>query len=215
MNDISQYKSVVGGGKVSPIGAVILIAPRLPGVQPSESQGTITTVNPTFFDVENWQAEEAFLEAPLACGGQLGATASRRIGYAYTFTFDVILDLRKQPEISLRYVDGATILFRLGSARLSIPASNSDDGAKGTGNSTIDNRFYWLPYAKLTSVGPLIRPGEKKKARQHVTGTASSHMLLLPELGSITFNNGVIQNYDTSTLAGGYAAYLASGLAGH
>ena len=206
-NDISKYKSVVGGGRSRSTGGIIRINPYNPVLQPATG-GSIDTGPGLFYDVAEWNLLEGFEESPIAHDGLLGATDACRIGYAYTFDFEVILDLRNQPELSLRWVDGAQILFRLGTPWATIPSANGDDGPFLTANGQLQARYYWCPLGRLLSIAPAVRPHDKEFVRQRVTGMAAGHVFLLPELGTITFTNGVIQSIDTKTMAGAYASYL-------
>jgi hypothetical protein len=189
-NDITQYIAIPNGGHANSVGGVLKITPIAP---PTPDTGTLPTLPPmTIYDIAEWGLMESFGEMPLAKSGNLGATSSRRTGYAYAFAFDVILDLRRQPELTLRSIAGAEIYFQLGNPHSGMPTNR-------LGNGELQDRYYWCPVAKLVSVSPAVKPNEHKMVRQHVTGTAATHVLLLPEYGDVT---------DTSTIAGAYASYL-------
>lgn len=189
-NNITNTQSEIGGGLASSRGGVLSITPIAPPPPPTGQMTALPSLS--LLDVADWKLSEGFGESPLAKSGMLGATSSRRTGYSYSFEFDVILDLRKQPELSLRSIAGAEIYFRLGSEHSKL---------FNTGNLTIQPRYYWCPIAKLVSVSPVVDAANKKFVRQHVTGTASCHILLLPEMGDVT---------DTNTIAGAYAHFLRS-----
>jgi hypothetical protein len=188
-NDISQYISIVGGGHANSVGGVLRITPN-PG--PPPFTGTIPLPPRLLFDVAQWNLTESFAESPLAKSGMLGATSSRRCGYVYNFDFDVILDLRVQPELSLRSIAGAEIFFRLGSPFATIPSQQF-------GNGIVKHKYYWCPIAKLTAITPAVNANGKQMVRQHIAGTASSHILILTQGDDVD---------DATTTPGAYAVFL-------
>ena len=169
-NDIFTWPAPVGGLVATSEGGVLKITPNPPLVPPDATGDDVPIGRPLpLFDVGRWQLIQSFGEQPIAKSGMLGATSTRRTGYAYTWECDVILDLRFQVELALRGIRGAEIFFR----------EQQAFDLEGVG--TVEERVYWCPLAHVDSVSPVINAAEKRQVRQHVTGTASCHVLLLPE----------------------------------
>ena len=119
-------------------------------------------------DVERWRIVSSYGETALAAGGMMGATLSRRTGYAHVWEADVVLDLRAQPALFLQYTLDLELLFRL-------PAPSAF--------VAVAPRYWWLPRAHLDQSATILDAAGKKRVRARIAGTATCHLFLLPEQG--------------------------------
>ncbi len=141
-------------------------------------------------DVVHWSIAEGFGESPIAKGGMLGATSSRRTGYAIAWECEIVTDLRIQPNL----------LFQVPSVASPWKATDVQAWFRlGSPPGSVRPRYYWVPRLKLASLSPAVDAGDKRRVRQRLSGTANSHVFLLPEEGD---------PLDPATLAGAYNAWL-------
>ncbi len=124
---------------------------------------------------------EGFEETPLECGGNLGATDSRRTGYNFLFELELLLDLRLPADVLLRKINGVEIVFYLGDMSL----SGLVDGAGNPLQSsvTLTDRYYWTPLAKLDTAVPVLDAAGKKIMHMKITGHCVAHLFLVPDMG--------------------------------
>lgn len=175
-NDVQNLPAPPGGMHVRGEGGSLIVSPVL--------YGTSTPV--MLFDVEAWKVAGSCGEAPFAKGGMMGATSSRRTGYSYVWEADVVIDLRVQPWLELRRRLEVELLFRWG-----------EPSVQASAGVSIMWRYWWLPRAHVDQCSGGL--AMKEAGRQHLSGVASSHMLLLPEEGDPG---------DSTTRAGAYLAWL-------
>jgi len=136
---------------------------------------------PTYLiDVARWQLATSYSEQALGIGGMLGATSSRRTGYAYVWDAEVVVDLRQSAELALRPLT-VEMLLRLG------------------GSSWVPPRYYWIPRAHIDRATAMTDAGAKKVGRQRLSGVANCHVFLLPDQGSPDLPN---------TPAGAYKVWM-------
>jgi hypothetical protein len=142
-------------------------------------------------DVTRWSGQVGFLESPFAKGGMMGATSTRRVGYAYTWDGEGTMDLRAQ--IALQFVGPnndrylppeftCECYFRLGEKFQQ--AAN-----------LISPRYWWVPRAKLELWSPIVNAGDKKKVRFSFRGTSNGHAFLLPDQGDPIGGTGIAGAY--------------------
>jgi hypothetical protein len=179
-NNIEAEPAPIGGlGVVGDGGYIVVTWNTVPGNSRPFYQHAL-------LDVIRWRLASGFGEQPIAKGGMLGATSSRRTGYTHVWEAEVLLDLRIQPRIVLGRPLQTELLFRVG--------THSVEG------QTVSPRYYWLPRAHLDNSSPAVEAGAKLRVRQHVAGCANSHLFLLPDDGIPG---------DVNTLAGAYQAWLS------
>jgi hypothetical protein len=185
-NDISEIPSQIGGAAEVGDGGYILVTPRIPPT-PGYGFGVGSTLGPYLLDVARWRLASGFGESPIAKGGMMGATSSRRTGYSHVWEADVLLDPRIDPWVLFAQHLQVELLFRRGTP-IALPG--------------VDPRYYWLPRAHLDSFSPEIDANEKRRVRVKVAGCANSHMFLLPDDGD--------PNDQGATRAGAYRQWLTN-----
>jgi hypothetical protein len=151
--------------------------------------GGSSVSNAQLIDVERWRIVTGYGESPLAKGGMMGATSSRRTGYSHVWEADILLDLRIEPFVVLGEQLEVELLFRVGTPII--------DEIPGT--LRIDPRYYWLARAHIDSASPAV--AVKKLVRQRINGVANCHLFLLPDDGNPN---------DRHSRAGAYKQWLGT-----
>ena len=191
MNDISGYKTPIGGGLASGVGGCLLIHQTLFGGLATSDLSDLTNFQE--LDVRRWRTLYGFQEGAIAASGALGATRSRRTGYAYTWEAEVLLDMRRQPELILRNQLGCQILFKISRRGMaSIPSSINGD---------VLDKYLWCPLARIVSASEPLDAGEPHMVRQEIVGTAGGHILTISDFADIS---------DPNTVAGAYWNWLTN-----
>lgn len=175
-NPLVNTKSGIGGAHLQGLGGLIYLQP-LPNPSPATGEAFLPPkIN---VDVVWWKAKENFPVATKHHSGTYGATSCRKETYNYAFDFEIVYDLTKVAELSLRQLYGCHAYFYLGSRP----------------NIVVDPsvRYYWCPFFVATNITPALHG--KKMTRQFVSGVAMGHQFLIPEMGTPS---------DPSSTAGAY-----------
>lgn len=166
----------IGGIGVSGEGGCLYVAQAYGyyGVQPSLR-----------IDVASWRLATSYSEQSLAIGGMMGATSSRRTGYAYVWEAEVVVDIRQAADMPFWSLQ-VEALFHLGYQAYW---------------PTVADRYVWIPRAHIQETTAVTDAAGKKRGRMHLAGVANCHVFPLPDAGSP--NN-------PSTAAGAYQLWLNS-----
>jgi hypothetical protein len=175
-NDLKTFRATIAGGFATSTGGFVVIGD---GGASSE----------TLLDVGLWAVTENYQEKPLQRGGTLGAEDCRRVLYAYDFSLDVIIDVRKPASPLLRKMTEVELLLNYGKTSLGDIA----------GNNNVQDRYLWMPEARLLHVTSVMDAAGKKVIRQKITGRSSRHVFLIPDQGT---------KDDAATVVGAYNTFL-------
>ena len=190
---LASWQAAVGGATYTGnSGYLAIFTPNTAGSSSSSGTGN-TEVD---IDISKWVLYQTFEEVPISCSGMLGATDSRRIGYSYRFEITLVFDARFPPDVNLRKLEGVELYLWFGDLSPMVAASS------GSG-TTPEDKFYWIPIAKLDTVVPVLDAEKKRMMRALITGHAASHVFLIPDMGTIE---------DGTTIAGAYDKYLDEAL---
>jgi hypothetical protein len=188
---LSNNLSVIGGGFASAIGGSITAYSL--GRNPATNADNGESGSNVVLDMGHWLLREVIDEAPLDCGGLMGATDSRRTGYHHTWELVALYDLRFPLDILLRNIEDFRIDFWLGYA---------DQSDLDQGGEVIDDRFYWSPFNKLDSSEKLFDAKGEELGQIKLTGHATGLVFLVPEQGTLD---------NIATLAGAYQEWINQG----
>jgi hypothetical protein len=157
----TEFATLIGGGFATGMGGYINIYP-------------FSTPPTTYvLDVALWRLNLNFEQTPLICGGSVGATDARQVGYSYLFDAVVIWDFTEVPETLLRGIRGVELQFFLGFLKSAELANNSDPSL----------RYYWTPCASIEGASPVLDANGKRMTRAIVRGRCRSHLFLIPDCG--------------------------------
>ena len=178
----------IGGGLIGGEGGVLQLAPLQPDLPDT---GTLPFLPlPIMLDVAWWRLLRSFDEQPIAKSGGLGATSSRRCGYAYAWECEVVYDAANQASGQFRSIKGASAYFQRGSTAI-----------EGIDEPTPEPSYWWCPQVHLASAGTRVDPSDKRFIRELFIGTANAHFLMIPEQGAL--NNA-------GTVVGAYWSHFAA-----
>jgi hypothetical protein len=179
---------------------------QIPGLLASGTNGYIDIFNVPWYegalrqislDVVWWRLYLGFDQSPLAMSGQMGSMDGRQVGYSYSYEALCLWNVPAVPEMLLRGIMGAELVFFLGNYNW---GQKMWEGTSQAGNDLTpdDDRYYWCKRAALKSSVPMLNAGEKKMTRVQVAGVARSHIFLCPDMGNPR---------DETTFAGAYNSW--------
>ncbi len=188
-----DFLSPIGGGHFRPGGPAGPYASNSGGfidIAPTLDDGVDSAIPTISMDVGRWEIEQVFENEPLECGGNLGATDARLVGYRYMFRCIVIRDINCPPEFKLRGISGKQLVFWYGDPTEGVTAIS--------GSVDTQDRYYWSPDVVLDQASAIIDANGHKTNRDLVVGRFRAHVFLCPEMGTPD---------DENTIAGAYRKF--------
>lgn len=163
----------IAGQFISSFGGVLVFAPfqgtRLP--EPSSSR--------IYLDCKNWALTIKSYVDDVTHTGSFGAQSVEKTGESFTFSADIIWDVRRPPDMIQKYPDGLngvipTLNFNKG-CRMAFAL-----GSDANYPNDISPTWYFAPSVKVLSQTPIIDANSKKMVAIHIEGIGNSRIFKLP-----------------------------------